>query len=451
MKKILLSCAVFMCAALALQAQQRFTITGKLTELKASQKITLKYSLGEKIIMDTTMMINGFFSFSGKVQYPVKASLHLIPLRPGNTADGISEQEQDMEATQDFFVEPGKISVSGKKNMKDVLIQGGKTQEEYLQLKKQVDRLQNLQDERQLKLSKLISQEMEAAKTKFGPELTLEQQSEARAVAYRVTPYVDFPALIAKVEHDFIRQHPDSYVSFGFVRDYSGDAYMDVETFESLYNSLNQRLRDGADASIWPFNFYRAQLEKKAIDLVKLKSIYAKLSSQYKNTSLASEAAKTANIYLQRINLTEATAIGSPGIPINKVDMNGNQVNWESYKGKYLLLDFWATYCGSCRKAHPGLKGLYAKYKDKGFEILGIADEGGSRSLEYKEKLWREAIIKDGLPWPQVLNNINKEKFDACKAYNVIYDHILLDKEGKIMGRYNVAELEQKLKEAFGF
>ena len=131
--------------------------------------------------------------------------------------------------------------------------------------------------------------------------------------------------------------------------------------------------------------------------------------------------------------------------------MNGNPVDWESYKGKYLLLDFWATYCGSCRKAHPALKELYAKYKDKGFEILGIADEGGSRSLEYKTKLWEEAIKKDGLTWPQVLNNIDKEKFDVCKAYNVIYDHILLDKEGKIMGRYTVAELEQKLKEAFGF
>jgi thiol-disulfide isomerase/thioredoxin len=450
MNKIILICSVFLCIALTLQAQQKFTIAGKLTELKEPQKITLTYGTGKKVITDTTTVINGAFSFSGKVQYPVKASLSLLPLRPEKNVDG-TDPEPDRQGTQDFFVEQGTISVSGRKNMKGALIKGGKTQGEYLQLRKQVEPLQDLHHARELKLSELINENMEAAKKKFGQELTPEQQSEARSAAYRVTPAANFPGEIIKVEHDFIRQHPDSYVSFDFVRDYSGNAEMNVETFESLYNSLSQRLRDRQDARLWPFKFYRSQLESKAVDLDKLKSIYAKLSSQYKHTSLARVAAETANLYLQRINLAEATAIGRTAIPVRKVDINGNPVNWEGYKGKYLLLNFWATYCGSCRKAHPGLKALYAKYKDKGFEILGIADEEGRGSLEHKEKLWKAAIIYDGLPWPQVLNNIDKDKFDACKAYNVVYDHILLDKEGKIMGRYSVAELEQKLKEAFGF
>jgi thiol-disulfide isomerase/thioredoxin len=450
MNKILLSCAI-LCAGLAVRAQQTFTIKGKLAELKAPQKITLEYSTGKKLIRDTTMVINGAFSFSGQVQYPVNASLYLIPLRV------VTGQElQDREGTQDFFVEQGTITVLGKKSMKDALIQGGTAQREYLQLKKQLKPLQDQHDKSQLQWVQLLRQKMAAAEKKFGSELTTDQRKEAtEAARQEMSPGLSLSELrakISKLEFDFIRQHPDSYVSFDLVRRYVKSG-INVKSFESLYNSLSQRLRDTEESRIWPFRSLSIRIN--SLNVEELKSAYAKLGSLYENTSLATEAKEISDIFLQRINVLEAMAIGRPAIPIKKVDIDGNPVNWESFKGKYVLLDFWASWCTPCRASHPHLKELYAKYKDKGFDILGIAYERGEDRLEHMEKTWKAAIKKDGLPWTQVLNDIDKEKFDAFEAYGVRGGglKILLDKEGKIVDRYygSEAALDKKLKEFFGF
>lgn len=119
-----------------------------------------------------------------------------------------------------------------------------------------------------------------------------------------------------------------------------------------------------------------------------------------------------------------------------KKDKNGKPVDFKALKGKYVLLDFWGSWCGPCRKSHPHLKELYEKYKDKGFEIVGIAQEK-SANLEDR-LLWTKAIEEDGLPWIQVLDNENRAKFDAVSQYGVTAfpTKILLDQEGNIIGRY---------------
>jgi thiol-disulfide isomerase/thioredoxin len=121
----------------------------------------------------------------------------------------------------------------------------------------------------------------------------------------------------------------------------------------------------------------------------------------------------------------------------SKNDMQGKQVDLNALKGHYVLLDFWGSWCRPCRASHPHLKELYAKYKDKGFEIVGIATEH-AKTKEECIKLWKNAVTEDGLTWLQVLNNENGEKFDAVKEYNVTAfpTKILLDKDGNIIGRY---------------
>lgn len=122
---------------------------------------------------------------------------------------------------------------------------------------------------------------------------------------------------------------------------------------------------------------------------------------------------------------------------VNKKDSAGRRIDFAALKGKYVLIDFWGSWCKPCRASHPHLKELYAKYKDKGFEIIGVAQEM-AKTPEEQRRLWTGAIAQDGLGWLQVLNNENKEGFDAVTEYTITAfpTKILLDREGNIVGRY---------------
>ena len=176
-----------------------------------------------------------------------------------------------------------------------------------------------------------------------------------------------------------------------------------------------------------------------------MKEAYSKLGGNFKESLYGKRIS-------DKITNMEATAIGQKAIPINKKDINGNPINLETLKGKYVLLDFWGSWCGPCRESFPHLKELYAKYKDMGFEILGIALEQRD-NLEDNKKIWKQTVKEDSLPWLQVLDNEDRDKFDAVKSYGVTAfpTQILLDKEGKIIARYvgESADLDGKLKEIF--
>jgi thiol-disulfide isomerase/thioredoxin len=152
------------------------------------------------------------------------------------------------------------------------------------------------------------------------------------------------------------------------------------------------------------------------------------------------------------------TGTGATAIDFTKQDLRGKTIHLADYKGKYVLLDFWGSWCGPCRAGNPHLKELYTKYKDKGFMIVGIANEKGMTLADNKTS-WKKALKEDGLPWQQILNNEGIEKCDVTNLYNVFAfpTKILLDKDGKIIGRFTGTSigsdkdgLTEKLKEIFG-
>lgn len=185
---------------------------------------------------------------------------------------------------------------------------------------------------------------------------------------------------------------------------------------------------------------------QNSLSLGDLKNEYAKLGSAHKNSSFA-------KLTTAKITNMDATAIGKKAIPLHKKDINGKDVNLESLKGKYVLLDFWGSWCGPCRSSHPYLKKLYARYKTDGFEIVGIAQEQND-NLENNLKAWKKAIAEDEISWLQVLNNEGIDNFNAVYAYGVTAfpTKILLDKAGNIIARYvgDGDELDSKLKSIFG-
>ena len=113
-------------------------------------------------------------------------------------------------------------------------------------------------------------------------------------------------------------------------------------------------------------------------------------------------------------------------------------------RGKVVLIDFWASWCGPCRKENPNVVNVYKKYKDQGFDILSV-------SLDSNKDRWMSAIEKDNMTWAHV-SDLKGWKNEVAKTYGIssIPATILLDKEGKIIARnLRGPALEAKLKQVF--
>lgn len=121
---------------------------------------------------------------------------------------------------------------------------------------------------------------------------------------------------------------------------------------------------------------------------------------------------------------------------------DGKTFDLASLNGKVILIDFWGSWCGWCRKGHPHLKELYTKYKDKGFEIIGVGMEYGSREEQWTK--FRKAIAEDGISWPQIL--MDRQKQDLAKEYVVSYypSKFLVDRDGRLVLRVG-SDLERLL------
>jgi peroxiredoxin len=152
------------------------------------------------------------------------------------------------------------------------------------------------------------------------------------------------------------------------------------------------------------------------------------------------------SLYVQKIKQTldiaRQTSIGQPAPELTLNDVSGKSVSLSSFKGKYVLLDFWASWCGPCREENPNVVNAYNKYKNKGFTVLGV-------SLDENRAAWQNAIKKDGLTWVHV-SDLQGWKSSAAANYGVqaIPANFLLDKEGVIIARDLRQELlESKLNE----
>ncbi|TWV91721.1 TlpA disulfide reductase family protein [Chitinophaga pinensis] len=314
----------------------------------------------------------------------------------------------DGEDGFDFYLDPGQMTINVKSPaFKEAAVTGSTSQTEYLELqtaRADVQReiaplAKTLEDANKQYLSAIQSRKSDAELTAL--------KAKADVAKGSLAPLEE---RAREVSYDFFRSHPASYVTAAELRYFA--AYMKAGDLKSYISKLAPFLQT---------------------------SIYGQELSDILTKIQNGAPGSQAQLFSQR-------------------DVSGKSITPLDFKGKYLLLDFWGSWCLPCRKNNVHLKELYARYKDKGFAIIGIADN------DSKPEEWKKAIDKDGIGiWSNILRGLDANKFkedgkpqpgDIYNMYGVhaVPTQILINPEGMIIARFgsggeNYELLDTKLAE----
>lgn len=197
-----------------------------------------------------------------------------------------------------------------------------------------------------------------------------------------------------KIEEEFVRAHPASPLSWDLLKQHS--TIIDPVVFEPLYLGMDAKFRETEEG----------------------KQMAERLAS------------------------SKITAVGKAALDFEQQDVNGVVLKLSSLKGKYVLLDFWASWCGPCRAENPNVLKAYQKFKDRQFEILAV-------SLDNNKERWLAAIQQDGMPWIHV-SDLKGWKNEVAVQYDIrsIPQNLLIGPDGVIIAKNLRGEaLEEKLNE----
>ncbi|MBS0028174.1 redoxin domain-containing protein [Chitinophaga sp. 22321] len=359
-----ISCfALLLCCILAVQAQEKFLIEGKLDSLKEPSMIYLTYDTDKGSVRDSMLAENGTFTFKGTLGKPLRASVYT---------------SLQSAYPRQFWIEKGRTTIAGD-NLKTATVTGGEIQADQALLDARLQPLAEV-------MEKVSDLGMKYLREKNQPGIEVMKAHLRFFIEERF-----------RIQKEFIGEHPNSYVSLSCLKEIA--PRLDLKAFASLFNGLNQRLRSIGEG----------------------KELAALLAKGLK------------------------TDVGQPAPDFTQDNTDGHPVPLASLKGKYVLVDFWASWCDPCRKENPNLVRAYQRFKGRNFEIIGV-------SLDDKKEAWLKAIKDDGLTWIHV-SDLKRGNNAAANEYaiSLIPSNFLLGPDGIIIARNLHGEaLEKKLEEVLG-
>ena len=212
------------------------------------------------------------------------------------------------------------------------------------------------------------------------------------------------------------------------------DAFKRYEELRLSYNKQYKTFIDTAQTSIVVIMVANSYLSFDD-DIAFLENVANRYKKELPNSKYTKQ-------FVDRVTLAKKVAVGSIATDFTLKTIDGKAISLSSMKGKVLLVDFWASWCGPCRQENPNVVKVYNEFKNKGFDVLGV-------SLDNDKDAWQGAIKKDGLTWNHV-SDLKGWDSEVVKSYSItgIPFTLLLDKDGKIIAKNLRGEmLKEKLLE----
>ena len=200
--------------------------------------------------------------------------------------------------------------------------------------------------------------------------------------------------------------------------------------------------------SLYAMILFDNMLGMKDVDIKRIAPLYDSMDDNNKNSKLGTDIKKKIDIITTQRAARGATEIGKKAPEFSAPTSDGKQLALADALGKVTIIDFWAAWCGPCRRENPNVVNIYNKYHDKGLEIIGVSLDGNPRQKDPKSA-WLKAIEQDKLTWNHV-SNLNYFNDPVARAYNInsIPATFILDEKGTIIAKnLRGADLEAKIAE----